>query len=59
MSRKLGERIILRDGNTEIAVSVERVGRRYIRIGVEAPQRVAIAREEVDRVHKRIARRTA
>ena len=44
LSRKVGEKILI--GN-EISVTVVRVGQGAVRIGVEAPDDLAIVREEI------------
>jgi carbon storage regulator len=44
LSRKVGERILI--GNN-IAVTVVRLGPGIVRLGVEAPQDLAIVREEI------------
>jgi carbon storage regulator len=46
LSRKVGEKILI--GN-EISVTVVRVGQGAVRIGVEAPDDLAIVREEIKR----------
>lgn len=44
LSRKVGEKILI--GN-QISVTVVRVGQGAVRIGVEAPEDLAIVREEI------------
>ena len=44
LSRKLGEKIII--GN-DIVVTVVKIDRNQIRIGIEAPQDVPVFREEI------------
>ena len=44
LSRKVGERILIGD---EITVTVVRVSQGSVRIGVEAPDRLQIVREEI------------
>ncbi len=44
LSRKVGEKILIGD---DIAVTVVRVSQGIVRIGVEAPQNLAIVREEI------------
>jgi carbon storage regulator len=44
LSRKVGERIFIGD---DIAVTVVRVAPGVVRLGVEAPERFAIMREEI------------
>ncbi|MEN6493138.1 MAG: carbon storage regulator CsrA [Thermoguttaceae bacterium] len=44
LSRKVGERILIGDN---IAVTVVRVAQGTVRIGVEAPDDLAIVREEI------------
>ncbi len=44
LSRKVGERILIGD---DIAVTVVRVAQGVVRIGVDAPQDLAIVREEI------------
>jgi len=53
LSRKIGERILIGEG---IAVTVVRIAPGVVRIGVEAPEELAIVREEIkDRVKDRAA----
>jgi carbon storage regulator len=44
LSRKVGQRILIGD---EIAVTIVRVASGAVRIGVEAPDHLAIVREEI------------
>lgn len=44
LSRKLGEKIII--GN-DIVVTVVKIDRNQVRIGIEAPSEVAVYREEI------------
>ena len=44
LSRKLGEKIVI-DGN--IVVTVVKVDRNQVRLGIEAPRDVAVYREEI------------
>ena len=44
LSRKLGEKIIIGDN---IVVTVVKIDRNQIRIGIEAPQDVPVYREEI------------
>jgi carbon storage regulator len=44
LSRKLGEKIII-DG--QIAITVVRIDRNQIRLGIEAPRSVSVVREEL------------
>ncbi len=44
LSRKLGEKIVIGDN---IVVTVVKIDRNQIRIGIEAPQDVAVYREEI------------
>jgi carbon storage regulator len=44
LSRKIGERILIGD---KIAVTVVKIGHGGVRIGVEAPQELAVVREEL------------
>lgn len=44
LSRKIGEKILIGD---QIAVTVVRVSQGTVRIGVEAPNDMAIVREEI------------
>ena len=46
LSRKLGEKIVIDGG---IVVTVVRVDRNQVRLGIEAPASVAVFREEVIR----------
>lgn len=49
LSRKLGETIVI-DG--EIRVTVVKIDRNQIRIGIEAPKHVSIYREEIAPQHE-------
>jgi carbon storage regulator len=44
LSRKIGERILIGDN---ITVTVVKIGHGGVRIGVEAPQELAVVREEL------------
>ena len=44
LSRKLGEKIIIGDN---IVVTVVKIDRNQIRLGIEAPQEVPVYREEI------------
>jgi carbon storage regulator len=44
LSRKLGEKIVIGDN---IVITVVKIDRNQIRIGIEAPQHVAVFREEI------------
>jgi carbon storage regulator len=44
LTRKVGETILIGDN---IAVTVVQVGQSTVRLGVEAPQQVAIVRQEI------------
>jgi carbon storage regulator len=44
LSRKIGERILIGD---KITVTVVKIGHGGVRIGVEAPQELAVVREEL------------
>jgi carbon storage regulator len=44
LSRKIGERILIGD---KITVTVVKIGHVGVRIGVEAPQELAVVREEL------------
>lgn len=44
LSRKLGERIVI---NGNIVVTVVKIDRNQIRIGIEAPHEVPVFREEI------------
>jgi carbon storage regulator len=44
LSRKLGEKIVIGDN---IIVTVVKIDRNQIRIGIEAPQEVPVYREEI------------
>jgi carbon storage regulator len=49
LSRKLGEKIVIGD---KIVVTVVKIDRNQIRIGIEAPQDISVYREEIaPRVH--------
>ena len=51
LSRKVGEKILIGD---EISVTVVRVGQGAVRIGVDAPDNLAIVREEIKGVRDEI-----
>jgi carbon storage regulator len=44
LSRKLGEKIVIGDN---IVITVVKIDRNQIRIGIEAPQQVPVYREEI------------
>ena len=44
LSRKLGEKIVIGD---DIVVTVVKIDRNQIRLGIEAPHEVAVYREEI------------
>jgi carbon storage regulator len=44
LSRKLGEKIVIGDN---IVITVVKIDRNQIRIGIEAPQKVPVYREEI------------
>jgi len=44
LSRKLGERIVIGD---DIVITIVKIDRSQIRIGIEAPQDVPVYREEI------------
>ncbi len=44
LSRKLGEKIVIGDN---IVITVVKIDRNQIRIGIEAPQEVPVYREEI------------
>jgi carbon storage regulator len=48
LSRKLGERIVI---NGNVVVTVVKIDRNQIRLGVEAPPNVPVFREEILPVH--------
>jgi carbon storage regulator len=50
LSRKLGEKIVIGDN---IVVTVVKIDRNQIRIGIEAPQEVPVYREEISPVPAR------
>lgn len=49
LSRKLGEKIVI---NGDIVVTVVKIDRNQIRVGIEAPKDVAIYREEIAPHHQ-------
>lgn len=49
LSRKLGERIFLSDGEKNIVITVVQVKGDKIRLGISSPRSVTIHREEVYR----------
>lgn len=49
LSRKLGERIVIGD---RIVVTVVKLDHGQVRLGIEAPRKIAVFREEIDpRLH--------
>jgi len=44
LSRKLGEKVVIGD---EIEVTVVKIDRNQIRLGIEAPEHVTVYREEI------------
>jgi carbon storage regulator len=52
LSRKLNEKIVI-DG--EIVVTVVKIDRNQIRLGIEAPPHVRVFREEIAGVPRRVA----
>ncbi len=54
LSRKLGEKIVIGDN---ILVTVVKIDRNQIRIGIEAPQEVLVYREEIAPARAAHARR--
>jgi carbon storage regulator len=57
LSRKVGEKILIGDN---ISVTVVRVAQGMVRIGVEAPQNMAVVREEIkDQVHEHRTKKAA
>jgi carbon storage regulator len=48
LSRKLGERIVI---NGNVVVTVVKIDRNQIRLGIEAPPSVPVFREEILPVH--------
>ena len=53
LSRKLGEKIVIGDN---IVVTVVKIDRNQIRIGIEAPQEVPVYREEISPVRAGVAK---
>ncbi len=53
LSRKLGEKIVIGDN---IVVTVVKIDRNQIRIGIEAPQEVPVYREEISPARVGIAK---
>lgn len=47
LSRKTRERIIIGDGPDAITITVVRIGPNAVRLGIDAPRDVKIAREEL------------
>lgn len=47
LTRKDGERIIIKVGDTEIVVTVAELSNQFVRLGFEAPRDVIIKREEL------------
>ncbi len=47
LSRKLGEKIIIGEGDRTITITVVDIDRGKIRLGIEAPREVAIYRQEL------------
>ena len=56
LSRKLGEKIVIGDN---IVVTVVKIDRNQIRIGIEAPHEVPVYREEIAPDHHREAKAVA
>lgn len=44
LSRKVGERILIGD---DVVISIERIGGSSVRIGIEAPRSLRVARDEL------------
>ena len=53
LSRKVGEKILIGD---KISVTIVRVAQGTVRVGVEAPQEMAIVREEIKEQQQTAAR---
>ena len=47
LSRKVGQRILIGD---EIAITVVRVAQGAVRIGIDAPDRLTVVREEIKQI---------
>ncbi len=57
LSRKLGEKIVIGD---DIVITVVKIDRNQVRIGIEAPAEVGVFREEIAPTHAaRAAKREA
>ena len=47
LSRKLGEKIVIQNGDDTVVVTVVKIDRNQIRLGIEAPMDVRVYREEI------------
>jgi carbon storage regulator len=47
LSRKLGEKIVIQGADGTVVVTVVKIDRNQIRLGIEAPQDVRVYREEI------------
>ena len=56
LSRKLGEKIVIGDN---IVITVVKIDRNQIRIGIEAPHEVPVYREEIAPDHNRDSKAVA
>lgn len=52
LSRKVGERVVIKAGGVEVIVEVMNIDRNKVRIGFMAPLDVPIWREELDQQRK-------
>jgi carbon storage regulator len=56
LSRKLGEKILIGD---DIVLTVVKIDKNQVRLGIEAPPDVVVFREEIAPAHREIAMREA
>jgi carbon storage regulator len=56
LSRKVGERILIGD---QIAITVVRINATTVRLGIDAPSKLIVVREELAEGDKESERRTA
>jgi carbon storage regulator len=56
LSRKLGEKIVIGD---DVVITIVKIDRNQIRLGIEAPPEVLVYREEIDPNRSRREARTS
>ena len=57
LSRKLGEKIVIQGADGTVVVTVVKIDRNQIRLGIEAPQDVRVYREEIAPTRADVAER--